>query len=338
MKRQGNLWPRVVSFDNLLLAYYKARRGKQQRDDVASFSLNIEAELQSLQRELVNGCYQPGTYRQFVIRERKTRLISAAPFRDRVVHHGVMNILEPLLEKRFYYHSYACRPGKGVHRAVDYYQLNSQRYRYVLQLDIARYFPSIRHDVLKAQLQRIIKDKPLLQLLAVIIDASPVLETDCGLPIGNLTSQYFANLYLNNTDHFLCAQPGVKAYLRYVDDLMLFGNSKAELWQLKAELECELLKLGLVLHPQKQQLMRCTERVDVLGYKVSPGRRWLRNDNGYRARRRIKALATAYGEGKESVPSVRARIASWTGHAQHGETRQLRQCILRGIRFQRGPL
>ena len=263
MKRIGGLWHRVVSAENLLAAYYMARQGKQQRNDVALFSLNLEPEIFTLQDELLGGLYVPGEYRQFIIRERKRRLISAAPFRDRVVHHAIMNVLDPILDNRFYYHSYACRKAKGVHRAVNYYQQCSQRYAYVLKLDIARYFPSIVHEVLKSQLRRVFKDKQLLALIDLIIDKSPGQELGVGLPIGNLTSQYFANMYLNDVDHWLCRQSEASAYLRYVDDLMLFADSKSKLWDLKNRLKQRLFKIGLQLHDKKQQLMRCSERVDV---------------------------------------------------------------------------
>lgn len=297
MKRIGNLWPKIVSFDNLLLAYYKARKGKKQRDAVAAFSLNLEQELLDLQYQLVNGCYVPGAYRQFIIRERKPRLISAAPFVDRVVHHAVMNVLEPILDKRFYYHSYACRKNKGVHKAVDQYQIWAKQYSYVLKLDIRRYFPSICHPQLKLQLARIIKDNKLLSLLTLIIDASPSPEKGIGLPIGNLTSQYFANLYLNNIDLWICQQPAAKAYIRYVDDMIVLGNNKQALWQFKRKLEVELKILGLVIHKSKQQLMRTTERVDILGYKISQNRRWLRNDNGIRFQRKLRKFANSYQQG-----------------------------------------
>jgi len=133
MQRIGKLWPQFITFENLYLAYLKARKGKQRRDAVAVFSFDLENNLLQLQRELAKGRYQPGEYRQFIIRERKPRLISAAPFRDRVVHHALMNVLEPIFEKRFYYHSYACRPDKGVHRAADKYQQWATRYAYVLK-------------------------------------------------------------------------------------------------------------------------------------------------------------------------------------------------------------
>jgi RNA-directed DNA polymerase len=154
MKRLGDLWNQVVSFDNLLLAYRKARRGKGRSAPVARFALDLERELLRLQRELKSGEYRPGGYRLFTIYERKPRVIAAAPFRDRVVHHAVMNLIEPPLDRTFIDDSYACRRGKGVHAAVDRYQGWSRRYAYALKLDVRQYFPFIDHPILKEKLRR----------------------------------------------------------------------------------------------------------------------------------------------------------------------------------------
>jgi len=173
MRRLGGIWPRVVSFDNLLLAYRKARRGKGRNPDVARFALELEKELLCLQRELQDGSYQPGAYRLFRIYERKPRTIAAAPFRDRVVHHAVMNLVEPTLDRTFIHDSYACRRGKGVHAAVDRYQVWARRNAYALKMDVAQYFPTIDHEILKTKLRRRIKDARVLSLLERIIDTSP---------------------------------------------------------------------------------------------------------------------------------------------------------------------
>jgi len=236
MKRLGWVWDSVTAFDNLLLAYRKARRGKRGREEVARFACELEPELLRLQTELREGRYRPGQYRQFTIYERKPRLISAAPFRDRVVHHALMNIIEPPLDRRFIDDCYACRKGKGVHAAVNRYQAYAQRYAYVLKLDIRQYFPSIDHRLLKETLLRRIKDPDVLALLGAIIDGGPPaspegdflfpgddlftpLERRRGILIGNLTSQFFANLYLDDFDHWLKESLRTPAYLRYVDDL-----------------------------------------------------------------------------------------------------------------------
>jgi RNA-directed DNA polymerase len=173
MRRISGIWATLTSFENLLMAYRQARRGKGRRLGVAEFGLNFEHELFSLQRELQNGSYRPGAYRLFTIYERKPRVIAAAPFRDRVVHHAVMQMIEPPLDRTFISDSYACRKGKGLLAAVDRYQAWAQTYRYVLKMDVQQYFPSIDHDLLKEKLRRRISDSPLLDLLDCIIDGSP---------------------------------------------------------------------------------------------------------------------------------------------------------------------
>lgn len=245
MKRLGDIWSRLVSFENLLFAYRKARRGKRSRPGVAEFGLALERELILLQRELQAGGYRPSDYRLFTIYDRKPRVIAAAPFRDRVVHHAVMNLIEPPLDRTFIFDSYACRQGKGVHAAVDRYQAWAQTYRHVLKMDVRQYFPSIDHEILKAKLRRHIKDKRVLDLLDRIIDGSPKADVEpvyfpgdnlftpterrVGIPIGNLTSQFFANLYLDDLDHFIKQKLSVRPYLRYVDDTVVLDDDKHRL-------------------------------------------------------------------------------------------------------------
>ena len=352
MKRIGGIRDEVVSLDNLHTAYCKARKGKRRRPDVARFSLDLERNLLALQQELVTGTYAPGAYRQFTIYERKPRVISVAPFRDRVVHHAVMNLLEPLLDKRFIPDSYACRKDKGVHRAVDRYQQFARENAYVLKLDIARYFASIDRAILKQQLARRVKDKFILDLLDRIIDNGPetnepvrlfpgddlvsASERCRGLPIGNLTSQFFANLYLDDFDHWLKEAMRVKGYLRYVDDLYLLDNDKLRLWALRDAINMKLQELRLALHEDKTHIYRVRERVDVLGYKVSRFRRWLRNDNGFRFQRKLKYMSRLYREGKMDWPVLNASVQSWIGHACHAETEGLRKKIVSQVRFTRG--
>ena len=352
MKRIGRIWDKVVAMDNLYAAFCKARKGKRRRPDVARFSLDLEQALCGLQRELVSGQYSPGAYRQFTLYERKPRVISVAPFRDRVVHHAVMNVLEPLLDKRFIPDSYACRQNKGVHEAVARYQQFARCNAYILKLDIRRYFPSIDQAILKQQLARRIKDRPVLNLLDRIIDNSPdtrapvhffpgdnlvsVSERRRGLPIGNLTSQFFANLYLDEFDHWLKETMRVKGYLRYVDDLYLLSNDKQQLWALRDDVTEKLQEIRLSLHADKTQIYRTTERVDVLGYKVSRYRRWLRNDNGFRFQRRLRHLSRLHQTGEIDWPSLNASVQSWIGHARHAETGALREAIFSQVSFSKG--
>lgn len=344
MKRYGNLWSDVISFSNLLLAYEKARKGKRKRDEVAWFGFHLEEELFQLQEALQTKTYYPGNYRIFTIYERKPRQISAAPFRDRVVHHALMNIVEPLLDKRFIFDNYACRKGKGVHQAVSRYQHWANRYAYALKLDIARYFPSIDHAILKQQIAHHLKDPDVLWLFDVILDHSPAFPPEplvyfpgddlltplglrIGIPIGNLTSQFLANLYLDGFDHFVKETLGVAAYLRYVDDAVLLSNSKAELHGWRQAIETRLLELRLRLHPRKVNIFQVYEGVDVLGYRIFPAHRLLRNDNGHRFARRLRSFTQAWHDGNMEWEDFNPGIQSWIGHASQADTLGLRQRI-----------
>ena len=216
MKRYGHLWEGMISFENLLRAAEKARRGKRFKPGAARFFFRLEPELLRLQEELANLTYRPGPYRTFTIYEGKPRQISAAPFRDRVVHHALTGILEPIFERSFIHDSYACRKGKGTHAAVNRCQHFARRHAYVLKADVRKYFPSIDHAILKELIARRIKDPSVLHLVSTIIDHSnpqpsviawfpgddlfTPIERRRGLPLGNQTSQFFANVYLDPLD------------------------------------------------------------------------------------------------------------------------------------------
>ncbi len=351
MKRLGDIWPQLTSFENLLRAYHKARRGKRRRPGVAEFGLTLEPELLSLQRELQDGSYRPGNYRLFTIYERKPRIIAAAPFRDRVVHHAVMHCIEPPLDRTFISNSYACRRGKGVHAAVDRYQAWAQTYRYVLKMDVRQYFPSIDHDLLKEKLRRRLKDRPVLDLLDRIIEGAPggtpeawyfpdddlftPLERRVGIPIGNLASQFFANLYLDDLDHDLKQVLHVRPYLRYVDDMVVLDNDKARLADIRAAVRDRLAADRLRLHPHKAHITRVANGLNLLGYVVYPDQRRLRNDNGHRFARRLRRMAKAYRVGRLEWANVVASAQSWIGHAKHADTEGLRRVIFSQAVFTR---
>jgi retron-type reverse transcriptase len=354
MKRLAGIFERVVAFDNLWLAFRKARRGKRRRPPVAEFELNLERELLALQRELRAEDYQPGAYRLFTVYERKPRLIAAAPFRDRIVHHALLNVIEPALDRRFIFDSYACRAGKGTHAAVARYQDWSRRYAYALKMDIARYFPSIDRDLLKEKLRRHLKDAKVLRLLDRIIDGGPSfpedgppeyfpgdglltpLERRRGLPIGNLTSQFFANLFLDGFDHYVKEQLGIVPYLRYVDDMVMLDDDKGRLAELRALAAERLGQDRLRLHPRKANIVPVRCGLDFLGYTVFPHRRRLRNDNGWRFVRKYRGFARAYAEGKLDWDDFNPCVQSWIGHASHADTWGLRERIFSGTLFVRG--
>ncbi|HMB07556.1 MAG TPA: reverse transcriptase/maturase family protein [Isosphaeraceae bacterium] len=230
MKRHGHLWEGMIAFESLHRAAEKARRGKRFRHPAARFFFHLERELWRLHEELATKTYRPGPYRTFFICEPKRRQISAAPFRDRVVHHALTGMLEPIFERSFIHDSYACRKGKGTHAAVDRCQEFARRFRYVLKADVRKFFPSIDHEILKGLVARKVKDPHVLWLVDRIIDHSnpqdPVLawfpgddlftpiERRRGLPLGNQTSQFFANVYLDPLDHFVTDRLGL-SYVRY---------------------------------------------------------------------------------------------------------------------------
>jgi RNA-directed DNA polymerase len=227
MKTWKNLYPEICSFENLYRAAMLAQRGKRYRPEVFEFNARLEENLLELQRELETRRWQPGPYRDFYVQEAKRRLISAAPYRDRVVHHALCNVVEPLFEKTFIYDSYACRKGKGTHAAADRYTDFSRRARYVLKCDVSRYFASVRHDILFDMFKRKIGDRKTLWLLEQVIrsrgDEGLLWPSGRGIPIGNQTSQFFANLYLNGFDHWMKEDMGCRLYIRYVDDQLLVG-------------------------------------------------------------------------------------------------------------------
>ena len=332
MKRYGGLWDRVVAWDNLLLAADRARRGKGCRDVVRRFEFQREWHLLRLQQELLEGSYRPGPFTTHWIDRPKRRLISAAPYRDRVLHHAVMNVLEPLLDRHFHPDSYACRRGKGTHAAADRLQQLMRRYPYALPCDIRKFFPSIDHGFLKETLRRLIKDRRLLELLDRIVDGSngqeavqewfsgddlwtPV-ERRRGLPIGNLTSQWFANWYLNDLDHFVTSRLGAGGYVRYCDDFVLLGVDRKRLRGAGKEVAAFLSGNRLRLHEGRQAVVPVRAGLTFLGYRIWKTHRRLRKENVRRFRRRLRWLKKAYARGWIGGPELWPRLAAWVGHAR----------------------
>jgi retron-type reverse transcriptase len=351
MKRHGHLWPQVVSFEGLLRAAEKARRGKRFRPAVAAFHFNLERELWALHEELSAKTYRPGAYRTFLIHEPKQRQISAAPYRDRVVHHALVGVLEPIYERSFSADSYACRKGKGTHAAVARCQHFARRFRYVLKADIQKFFPSLDHAILKALVARKVKDPDVLWLVDQVIDHSNPQEPVChwfpgdglftpmerrrGIPIGNQTSQFFANVYLDPLDHFVKDRLGAPGYVRYVDDLLVFADDKRYLAEVRNELAEFLTGLRLRLHPAKCVVIPVRESIRFLGYRVLPTHRLLASANVRRFRRRVRQMQRDYAAWRVSFASIYQRLMSWNGHARQASTYRLRCALFDSITFQR---
>lgn len=349
MKRYGNLFSQITSFENLYLASRKARKGKRLKDNVITFEKNIEDEIFRLQEELISKTYIPGKYREFVIYERKPRKISAAPYRDRVVHHALCNVIEPVFEKTFIYDSYACRNDKGTHKAVDRFTGFCRKNKYVLKCDIKKYFSSIDHEILFEKIKKKIKCKDTLWLIKIIINHSNPQEEVIdyfkgddlfepfkrrkGIPIGNLTSQFFANIYLNELDHYAKEILKCKQYIRYVDDIAICDDSKRRLWEIKGEIEEYLEKERLKLHPKKCWVFPVSIGTDFLGYRIFPTHRLIRKDNSMKFIEKLKNMSRLYGKGILNWADINPSVQSWLGHAKHADTYKLRREIFGRIGF-----
>jgi retron-type reverse transcriptase len=351
VKTYNHLFHHIISFDNLLLAARKAQKSKRFKPATALFNLNLEKELLRLQRQLIEKRYNHGTYCDFIIYDPKMRLISAAPYRDRVVHHALCNVIEPLFDRSFIHDTYACRKGKGTHVAVDRYTVFARKNRYVLKCDIKKYFPSIDQDILLQIIRRKIKCADTLWLIEQIIrsrndsgaiqyfpedDLFTPFQRVRGLAIGNLTSQFFANVYLDGFDHFVKETLRCRYYIRYVDDFVLFNDSKSRLNELKAQMIGYLNTLRLRLHPRKCRVYRVDEGVSFLGYRMYPNHRLLKKQNVLHFRRKLKKMQYGYRQGHISGDAVKQSIQSWIAHAGHADTYALRCRILAGMVFQRG--
>jgi hypothetical protein len=281
------LFPRIASFENLLEAARKARRGKSRKPAVAAFWLDLETNLLSIQRTLKARNYPFGRYRTFVIYEPKRRLISAAPFADRVVHHALVNVIGPLFERRFIYDSYANRKGKGTHQALRRVMGFVHQYRYVWKADIRSFFPSIDHEILYNKICRVVRCPDTRWLVRAIIDGSnpqdrvteyfagddlfAPFERRRGLPIGNLTSQFWANVYMDAYDHFAKDEWGMPGYARYVDHWVAADDSVERLREFWATSRAFLAHDRLLLNPFKTRIYRSSE-VSIRRTRRIPGR------------------------------------------------------------------
>lgn len=348
-KTYKHLYPKIHSFANLYAAWYKARRNKRYKATVADFERDLDRQLFQLQNELVDETWEPGGYRSFTVHEPKRRKISAAPFRDRVVHHALVRVIEPIYERKFIYDSYANRVGKGTHAALDRCTQYMQRYAYVLQCDIQQFFPAIDHEILYQTLSKTIACQPTRNLCQKIIDSGHgiladeyvmrwfpgddlfAIERPRGLPIGNLTSQFWANVYLNELDQYVKHGLRCKGYVRYVDDFLLFSDEKATLHQWRRQIITFLQTLRLSLHENRAQPRPTEQGIPFLGFIVYPTHRRLKRTKGITYRRHLKTLYRRYKAGEISREQARASVMAWLGHVRHGDTWRLRRKLFREI-------
>lgn len=294
----------------------------------------------------MQGNYAPGPYTHFFIHEPKRRKISAAVFRDRVVHHALCAIIEPRFEQVFIPDSYANRAGKGTHRAIDRLQQFTRRFRYVLRSDIRQHFASIDHAILLESLHERVPEPDIMALIEMIIaNGSDALRDEyhmvwfpgddllaaCrprGLPIGNLTSQFWSNCYLHSFDLFIKRELGCKAYLRYADDFALFADSKTLLWKWKAALQSRLAALRLTLHENSTQVLPTANGIPWLGFVIYPGFRKVKARRIRHATRRLEHRYDAYCTGQISFAEFDTSIQGWINHVRFADSWGLRRHVL----------
>lgn len=323
MKRIGNLFDKVCTLDNLYLAHNKAKQGKGKRYGVILFEKDLDENLRQIQSELIAGTYKTAEYQIFTIYDPKERIIYRLPFRDRVVHHAIMNILEQLWTSIFISNTYACIKGKGIHAALKHLKRDLQdieNTKYCLKIDIKKFYPSIDHDVLKVIIRRKIKDVKLLSLLDGIINSAP------GAPIGNYLSQFLANLYLSYFDHWLKEEIKVKYYYRYADDVVVLGHSKDYLHTTLEKINNYITnELNLQLKDNYQIFPVEARGIDFVGYVFYHTHILLRKTIKKRFCKRISKLHK-----KDTPPKeFKQKICSWLGWAKHCNSKHLLKKMIR---------
>lgn len=332
------MYQQIYSFENLYLAAKAAARNKRFCNPIMKYMSNLEANLFELQNTLSQKRYTPAPYRQFYVYEPKERLISAPAFQDRVVHHAICNIIEPAIDKRFIDDSYACRKGRGAHKGIDraqkFMRITKRNHGkvFALKADIAKYFDSIDHDVLKHILAQHIRCKDTLNLLYQIIDSSPSKAKGVGIPIGNLTSQLFANIYLNELDRFIKHQLGERFYIRYMDDFCIIHHDKQHLHNIRRIIE-QWLDKNLKIHTNhKTQVFPIHQThgrsLDFLGYRLYPTHRLLRKCTVKRMKHKFKKLHKKYRKEEIALDEIKPIIASYLGHASHANSERLIHSLL----------
>ncbi len=331
MKRVGELYERVSDWDNLRLAFSKAAKGKSTRADVLAYRRDLDRHLGDLQRRIRDQDVEVGNYRYFTIYEPKMRTICAAPFSERVLHHAIMNVLEPVLERFQIHDSYACRPGKGTDAALRRSLFFTRRFRHFAKLDVRKYFDSIPHDRLLRRLERRVKDRRLLDLIGTIVD-SYCHTPGRGLPIGNLTSQHLANFYLAHGDHLVKDRLRVRGYLRYMDDMLVFHDHADVLRGVVEQIDsCVSDELGLRLKPVGFDvciLGRSDQGVPFLGFLVRPTGIYAGRKKRSLARRRAAAGYQAVVAGRWGQREYADHMQSVFAHMALARSRAFRRHLV----------
>lgn len=337
------MYAKLCSLENLELAFKKARKRKTLKPYVQEFEKNLSQNLQQLHQELIDKTYQPLPLRTFILRDPKTRKISVSNFRDRVVHHAVVNILEPIFEQQFIHDSYANRIGKGVLAALKRFDcfkrkvskngtpVNNAKKKntvrgFVLKADVKHYFDTVDHDKLLEVVGKKVRDEDALELIGKIINNHVRKTAGKGMPLGNLTSQFFANVFLNEFDWFVKHTIKAEYYIRYVDDFIILHHSRKKLQRWKKVINDYLKKeLLLELHPQKSCIRPLHRGIDFLGFKCFYHHKLVRKRNIRKMIAKIELFKELYANKKITAQDVLETLHGWNAYAMHANTYKLRQ-------------
>lgn len=344
MKTYRHLYEKLCSFEKLEDAYFKARKRKTLNPKVMEFDKHWRFHLFAIQRELRNFTYSPMPMKKFVLRDPKTRIICVSEFRDRVVHHAIVNILQPIFEPGFIYDSYASRKGKGTFAALERFGSFLRKVTengkliggarnanevcgYALKADIRHYFDSVSHEILIEIIGRRIKDNGVIWLIKSIIGNYNSGTEGKGMPLGNWTSQFFANIYLNELDQFIKHKLKAKYYLRYVDDFVILHSSKKILLEYERQIKNFLRNLQLELHPDKCRVIPASVGIGLLGFRVFYHYRLVRKRNIRAITSRLNAMACLCLNGHVESWKVIETMRGWNAYAMQGNTYKLRKEI-----------
>lgn len=331
----GCLFLKLSQFDSLLTAAYQCRKGKANKRSTLIFFDNLEENIIGLLNDLVHQTYQTSPYHHFFVFEPKRRLVSAPNFRDRVLHRAIYNLIEPLYDRVFEHDSYACRTSKGAHAGADRAQAFIRQVErqhgkaYAFKADISRYFSSINHAKLKQLLSGRISCQGMLSMLYYIIDSSPANELGTGIPLGNLTSQIFANVYLHELDRYAKHTLRAKRYIRYMDDFVIIHHDKQQLQAWRKDIEAFLESELRLYTNRKTQVfpigVKKGRSLDFLGYRIYSTHRLLRKSSVKRIKSKLKKYRRKYAAGELELNDINPKVQSWLGHASHANTYNLRK-------------
>jgi len=326
MKRTGNLIDNIAAIENLYSAFFKAAKGKRGKPEVVCYEKDLDKHLYVLQNQILSGSIDIGHYHYFKIFDPKERVICAASFPERVLHHAIMNLCHSHFERQLIYHTYATRVGKGTYAALDSAKEYVEKYTLFAKLDVRKYFDSISHIVLINQLSRIFKDKLLLKIFESIINSYEVTQQR-GIPIGNLTSQYFANYYLSGADHYAKETLKIKGYARYMDDILLFENDM-DLLKNKLTAFSSFINEKLLLELKRPIINYTAKGVSFLGYVLLPNAVKLNQNSKQRFCKKIGNYQRLLDNGKWSQQEFSRHTLPLIAFTEYANSKHLRSKII----------